>query len=296
MNIYKTITKTSVTAFEIVVLLLSFNTMADDIEDEKKHAFSLFNLNGTYVMASTGVGGSVGPEALFGVLYFEGDGTFSGTLDNNTGSFFGQRIVTSYEVQGTYGITNKGQGTLHIMGIPGIDSAIFMVTQTKRHGKKINITDLSFVTHELSESGNTIKGKIVRRMHKGDIDSEAMTGDFGFVNSGHGGVAPGIALGNVNWDAGTGIVKGDFTISAVDPSGNRVLFDFFSGGPYTPNDQSDGTGTTFSETTGGSSHYVVTKVMKLHGKVAAKEIFFVPEFLDPIGNFSPAFMSRISKH
>ncbi len=296
MNMYKTKKTICITVFEIVVLLLSFNTMADDIENEGKHTFSLFNLDGTYVMASTGVGGPVGPEALFGVLYFEGDGTFSGTLDNNTGSFFGQRIITSYEVQGTYDIADKGQGTLHILGIPGIDSAIFMITETKRHGEKINITDLSFVTHELSESGNTIKGKIVRRMHEGDIDSKTMTGDFGFVSSGIGAIAPGIVLGNVNWDADTGIVKGDFTMSAIAPSGNRVLFDFFSGGPYTPNNQNDGTGTTFSETTGGSSHYIVTKVIKLHGKLAAEEIFFIPEFLDPIGNFSPAFMSRISKH
>ncbi len=275
------------------VFLFSGSLLADDKQKEKI-SFSVASLDGTYVMASTGAGGTVGPEALFGVLKFEGDGSFVGSLENNTGVFLGQRTVTSYDVLGTYDITDVGRGTLDLRNIPGLGEAIFVTTQTQILNRKIIATEISFVTRERSASGNTISGKIVRRTYDGELGAEAMTGDFGFVNSGLGGVAPGIALGDVNWDAKTGIVKGDFTISAVDPSGERVLFDFFSGGPYTPDNKNDGTGTTFSDTTGGSSHYVVTKVKAFHGKLVAEEIFFVPEFLDPLGNFSPAFMTRIS--
>lgn len=250
------------------------------------------SVEGVYVMAATGDNGPFGPEALFGILHFDGEGRYGGELDNNTGPFLGARDVETFSASGTIEITARGMGSLTIDGVPGLETASLVVTDTEQKGGDVIATRLSFTLQQSSATGNTITGELKRRRFSKPLPPEALTGDYGFVNEGMGGLTTGTAVGDVNWNHETRIVAGDFVFSAVDPTGQPVIVEFFSGGPFTPSGEADGAGTTFSNTTGGSSHYVVTEVMRARDRVVAKEIFFVPEFLDGVGNFSPAFMRR----
>ncbi|GAB4194901.1 MAG: hypothetical protein Tsb002_26850 [Wenzhouxiangellaceae bacterium] len=274
--------------------MASSSNQADErpLPSHRDRNLSTESVDGVYVMTATGDNSPFGPEALFGVLEFDGEGNFSGDLENNTGPSLGAREVETFSTSGTVEVTARGMGNLTISGVPGLETASLIVTDTRILGRRIIATKLSFTLQQASASGNTITGQLTRRQFSAPLPPEALTGNYGFVNKGLGGLTTGTAIGDVNWDHETSIVAGDFVFSAVDPTGQPVVVEFFSAGPFTPSGDADGTGTTFSNTTGGSSHYVVTEVTRIRGRVVAKEIFFVPEFLDGVGNFSPALMRR----
>jgi len=280
------------------LMLVSLNVHAfnNEVEDEYKseHKSKFFtpkSLKGEYVLIGKGDSQFTGPETVTGVIKFDGENNFSGNLSSNTGAALGERVANGFSISGTYSIEKSGRGVVIVSETN--ESSIFVVTQADYKSGVKKASTISFVMDSLSASGNLISGFIKSRERKHDYKMESLNGDYGFINEGLGGLDNAISVGNVNFSAKTSIVGGDFTINVpVVPGQNeRMLFDFFSAGPYTVN--SDGTGTTFSETTGGSSRFIITKSESHKGRERATEIYFVPEFLDPVGNFSPAYMTRI---
>jgi len=284
-------------AIIMIISMVGFQTAlaaSDDSDGDdhskKERMFSMASLKGEYVLIANGDGGEVGPEAIFGILQFNGKGEFNGQLVLNSGPAMSDRQVVDFEVSGVYSVANIGRGTLDM----DQESFIFSVANSKYKNGVLLATKISFVMDRLSQTGNVVTGIIKKRHDKqlNNFNISSMDGDYGFINFGRGGTSPGIAIGNVNWNSDTEIVSGDFTVNIPgSESGSRVLFDFFSSGPYTVNQ--NGLGSTFSDTTGGSSRFLVTEATVEDGAVTAEEILFIPQFLDPVGNFSPAFITRI---
>ncbi len=263
----------------------NYGQLADEVD------YSLKSLSGEYVMVAEGKGG-IGPEVVFGVVYFDGAGNISGSLRVNTGLDGHARTVKEVDVDGQYSVEGVGEGTFGFSS--ALTSAIYVVRDSKvRRGKKM-ATEIAFVADGLTETGNVLRGFIKKRTRRHDFTDASVAGDFGLINEGFGGLGQGIAVGVVTWEEESNYIFGNFTGSFPGPNpGERSIIEFFSGGPFSINP--DGTGVTLSDTTGGQSHYLVTETEWYRGKQIAKEIYFAVEFLDPFGNWSPATMTRISK-
>lgn len=276
-----------------LVLFISQSVSASDEKHEDKY-LTANSLMGEYVLIATGDSGNSGPESLTGVLRFNGNNNFTGVLISNKGASLGDRVSNTVGINGTYTIETFGRGVLNITNFN--ESAIFIVTETEFNGGLKKATAISFVFDSLSESGNLISGVIKQRKRKYDYNNRSLDGDYAFISNPMGGLDDAIAIGNVNFNSKISSVEGSFTINlpVVPKEDVRFLFDFLSAGPYLVNP--DGTGTTISETTGGSSRFIVTRSEKYMGRERAIEIYFVPEFLDPVGNFNPSYMTRIDSY
>lgn len=273
--------------------LLASNAIAGhfhgrSIYDQDYSEKSLF---GEYVMVAEGKGGS-GPEAVFGVVTFDGHGGVAGSVVINTGLDAQPRSIAEVDISGQYSVEAIGEGSLGFDA--GFSSAIYVVRDSSIfRGRKI-ATEIAFVADGLTASGNVLKGYLKRRMRHRDFSESSVAGNYGLINEGFGGQGQGISVGVVTWEEDSNYIFGDFTGSFPGASADeRSIIKFFSGGPYSIN--ADGSGITLSDTTGGQSHYLITETEWYRGKLLAKEIYFAVEFLDPFGNWSPATMNRISR-
>jgi hypothetical protein len=258
------------------------------------------SLEGAYAVASVSQGGH-GESAAIGVFRFDGNGSFTGAITvNGVGQLFGERLVMTASLDGTYVVDDNGSGygstraTVSFAGGFAREvTSTLLITKAEAGERNRVAQELALMEDGLEPvTGALNMVQAIRHPDGGEFSVASFRGTYGGPGIGRGGQTPAsaIGIGAVNFDG-----EGHFTavdIQNLPGTGFRerrnVSFDT-SDGHYTVNP--DGTGMIIAP--GGQAHLVVTRARVEGGIKVALEYFFVTNDLHPpTGNLVTTTVSK----
>ncbi|HLC16672.1 MAG TPA: hypothetical protein VJL89_10650 [Thermodesulfovibrionia bacterium] len=249
-------------------LLLVFGYNGKAVADEM---FTNASLKGAYGVVSIGRGGQV-PQASIGIVTFNGNGDFEGTIKENLpGAFFGERKVEEVELKGYYVVDNNGTGTATTNDG---SEFIFVVTKVNNNSSGLKKAQkVTLIEKDLnSQTGNFISFTLTKLPDKGTFDQASLNGVYSLTIEGHGGLSPARALGVLHFD-GKGNFSGLFNVNLQGSSfTERVIVPFPFEGTYTVNP--DGTGTLINPD-GSETILVITKASNKNVLNEGNEFFYI---------------------
>jgi hypothetical protein len=262
--------------------------------------FTNASLKGSYAVYSIRPGGRA-ESASLGVLTFDGAGRVTGsTVTNLPGSPFGQRILATATIEGTYVVDDNGSGygsarTSSALSEGGrIDTtATLLITMAERTGGAPLAREFSWMEDPVdARTGGLTMLLGIRHPDDGAFSLASFSGTYGGPGIGRGGYTPAAAIG-----IGAVNFHGDGNFTAVDIQnlpGNlfrerrNATFDT-ENGQYTVN--GDGTGMIIAP--GGRAPLVITRARTVNGIRVCLEYYFVTIDLHAVtGNLITTTVSK----
>jgi hypothetical protein len=244
--------------------------------------FTNDSLKGSYAVYSINQGGRAETASL-GVLTFDGAGRVSGsTVTNVPGSPFGQRVLVTATIEGTYTVDDNGSGygsarassTLST-GSRTDSTATLLITKAERAAGAPLALEFSWMEDAVDPTTGGLTMLLgIRHPDDGAFSLASFSGTYGGPGIGHGGSTPAAAIG-----IGAVNFHGDGVFTAVDIQnlpgtlfGERrnATFDT-ENGQYIVN--SDGTGMIIAP--GGRAPLVITRSRTENGVRICLEYYFV---------------------
>lgn len=263
--------------------------------------FTVGSIVGSYASTNIGSGGQF-PVADVGVFTFDGAGRFSGYANVNleTGDFRERQVFTS-PVAGTYRVAGDGTGTTNAEltlpdGTTRRTSTHFMITKVRaRAGQRI-ATEIKVVFDNLSFTAGNVDVAVLQKIPSGGFSKASLIGTYGFQVIGRGGWLPTADAGLITFD---GQGKATVYFNQNIPGGENI-----PGTPGTPFFQrqvfSGNVGFNYEVSNDGTgqsdvAHFVITQAKMIDNKLAATEVFFVADDVDPFtGNLLTTIATRLS--
>lgn len=262
--------------------------------------FATASLKGNYAIYCVPEGGHA-QSASIGVVSFDGNGRFSGSMMTNLPAVrFGERMQLEASLEGTYTVDDNGSGFGSLTatsttadGVRQDITAVLLISRAEVVGGAKIAQEASIMVDAVDpRTGGLSIILASRHPDEGEFSLGSFSGTYGGPGWGRGGQTPSsaIGIGAVHFDG-----NGNFTAVDVQNLPGATFLERRRLSQDTPNGQytlgKDGRGMVSRE--GAHAHFVVTKA-KVSGNVRiVLEYFFITDDLvPPTGNLVTTIVTK----